>query len=65
MNKRKILFAAGCTVLALLMFISCKSAPKPETDKPVDDVQAVVQDQELKEVDSVLKALVERTESLR
>ena len=66
MNKRKILLAAGCTVLVLFAFISCKTAPKPEAEAPEADVQAtVVQDQELKEIDAVLKALVDRTESLR
>lgn len=66
MNKRKILLAAGCTVLVLFAFISCKTAPKPEAEAPEADVQAtVVQDQELKEIGAVLKALVDRTESLR
>jgi len=66
MNKRKILLAAGCSVLMLFAFISCKSAPEAEAEAPDEDVQAaVVQDQELKEIDDALKALVDRAEALR
>lgn len=62
MNKRKILLAAGCAVLMLFAFVSCKSAP----DTPDGEDQTVeTGEQELKELDAMLVSLVERMETLR
>lgn len=64
MNKRRILLAAGCTVLMLFALISCKSAP--EADVTDDEDKTVeTREKELKELDASLTALVEQMETLR
>lgn len=64
MNKRRILLAAGCTVLILFALISCKTPP--EADAPDEgDQTAVTEDLELKELDAALADLVDRMETLR
>ncbi|HHU37541.1 MAG TPA: hypothetical protein GXZ47_10010 [Treponema sp.] len=62
MTKRKILLIAGCTVLILFAFNSCKSAPKAEE---VDESVHATDDQELKEIDSALISLRDKMETLR
>lgn len=62
MTKRKILLLAGCTVLILFAFNSCKSAPK--ADEPDVSVQAT-DDKELKEIDTALISLRDKMELLR
>lgn len=64
MYKRKILFFAGCALLLLFTFISCKTAPAAGSDEPVENVQAAT-DQELREIDSELNGLASRTEEAR